>query len=52
MADSPQKQYLTVIAVSLSILLEFTVSAIQKTLQNGYVVYPLGKPRIPHLLSA
>jgi len=39
MADSPQKQYLTVIAVSLSILLEFTVSGIQKTIKDGHVVY-------------
>jgi len=38
MADSPQKQYLSVVAVSLIVFLKFTVSSIQKILKNGHAV--------------
>jgi hypothetical protein len=31
-------------------MLEFTPSDILKAVKSNHVIYPMGKPRIPHLL--
>ena len=50
MAKGPQKQQQPFFAIFLSDFVEFTVSDIQKTKKTSHVVYPSGKPMIPHLL--
>jgi hypothetical protein len=52
MAKGSQKQQQPFFAIFLSDFVEFTVSDIQKTKKTSHVVYPSGKPMIPHLLRS